>query len=137
MKTAIPTKSVREVFTWVCTVVVVLALALWDQGAPLGAASGNSAEFRPSGQCGGEELAQDSGLPEFTQEAWLSSDPADRDDSVLSSLSGVVPTAAVAIPERRLQARQVLVPGADWICGHVGRVAFNHPLARAPPFFTL
>lgn len=82
-------------------------------------------------------LVDRAALFEAEEDAWLGTDPRSDDPSVLSALGSVAPHAALAIPERRLKARQVLLPGADWIRGHGARGAFSHPLARAPPSMAL
>lgn len=148
MNTAIFTKPLAIRAVCARAIVIALALIWWGHPAPLVV---QSDAFIAQRSIPPENVriastafarltcaaAVEPALFEFEKDAWLGADPPGGDASVLSALDSVAPHAALATPERRLQARQVLLPGADWIRGHGARGAFSHPLARAPPLVLL
>ena len=136
MKTVIFKNSVVGGLVWVCTLAVVFVLTLWGQCTPVDVDSEDAPRLELRAQSSGEGQDESAAPPEFARDPWIES-AHDDDSSLLSTGDGAGPTALLAVSERRLQARQVLVPNAAWTRGHISRGAYNHPLARAPPLLTL
>lgn len=146
MKTTIFTNPVAIRAVCARAIVIALALIWWGQAAPLVAQSDAfiAAQSTQQGNVRTAAFARltcaalvEQALFEVEKDAWIGADPPSGDASALSALDSVAPHAALAIPERRLQARQVWLPSADWLLGHGARGAFSHPLARAPPLMSL
>lgn len=153
MKTTIFTNPVAIRAVCARAIVIALALIWWGQAAPLvahsdafiAAQSTQQGTVRTASTAFGhltcaalvEEALVEQALFEVEKDVWIGADPPSGDASALSALDSVAPHVALAIPERRLQARQVWLPSADWLLGHGARGAFSHPLARAPPLMSL